>query len=339
MLPPGVGWAPAVATEDAIYVGVIGGEILALDSFKLSPKWRYPRQEPTRARDDRFGGVYNAPVVKGDTIYVAGYNGKLYAFNKNTGERLREYTTKGRLVGGPVVAGSKVLVGSEDGRLYAFDANEGEQLWVFPANGTVGPIWSTPVVDSGRVFFGSIDQKLYAVSLEDGKPLWLQPFKAGGAITARPLVIGDLVIVGSFDKKLYAVNASTGKKLWSFEASNWFWGGAATDGTVIYAPSLDGKLYALTLDGRLKWEFSAQAPIISTPVVVDKWVVVATDAGLLYQVSRESGRDKWFLDTGSPIRGELANIGPVFYFGTTDQSFRSVDVLKGEELLKVTTKR
>ena len=114
-------------------------------------------------------------------------------------------------------------------------------------------VWSTPVAEDGVVYFGSLDHNVYALDVDDGKEKWR--FFAGGGVTARPLLHDGRVYIGSFTSVFYALDAETGAVVWRFDgADSWFWGGAAVGGDLVFAPSLDGNVYALDRgSGELAW--------------------------------------------------------------------------------------
>ena len=297
------GWSPVVAAEGMVYVGTIQGQVLALEEkggSRVEVKWAFPASE-----DDSIGGVYNGPVVGPNLIYVAALNGTLYALNKDTG--LLEWNVvvgdasePAALVGGPALSPDKttVMVGSEDSNLYAYEAKTGSPRRGYPFTGAQGKIWSTPVVKDGMVYFGSHDGNVYAVDLRTGEKKWSMP--TGGAVVARPLLFKDLVVVGSFDKKLYAFRKQDGNPAWGVQsipglqqfdgAGNWFWAGAVANDSLIFAPAMDGKVYAIDKDGKLRW-YSKQldSPIVSTPVLVHRELIVATRDGQVKRLNVESG--------------------------------------------------
>jgi outer membrane protein assembly factor BamB len=326
-----------------VYIGTKQGEIKALSDRGGEGSqllWTF-KPAGTTKEEEKWGifGVYNTPAVGKDLVYVSGINGVLYAIDKesgpvgDTGWQRPEGPPEDlpSLVSGPAVDldANVVVVGSENGNLYAYDATTGEPRKGFPFK-TRGKIWSTPVIHQGVVYFGSHDKNVYAVSLKDGRLKW--KFPTGGAVAGRPLLLRDLVIAGSFDKMLYAINIKDGRKAWQFQGNNWFWTGAVSDGRTIFAPSMDGNVYALDRGGNLLWKHDVGSAIVSRPVLMPRGLVVAgkdgkisvldtspSDVGLQRVLSARPLRD-------TEIRAPLASSGGSVYVGAQDSTVRRIEI-------------
>ena len=158
--------------------------------MKFSPCTRRPETEvwrdPIPIDEDSDRAIYGRPAVTDDAVFIGGYDGRLYAYDKQ-GDILWQEPLSGQIVGGPTVYGNLVLIGtgavsSSDGSggvLYAIDKESGDPVWTFH---TDGPVWSTPAVDNGVVLVGALDHSVYAVNIEDGSEKWR--FKSGGAVTS-----------------------------------------------------------------------------------------------------------------------------------------------------------
>ncbi len=103
--------------------------------------------------------VESSPAVVNGVVYVGSSDGRLYAFNSQTGATRWIATTGSFVRSSPAVANGVVYVGSDDGRLYAFNSQTGAKLWVATTGSFVE---SSPAVVNGVVYVGSFDQKLYA---------------------------------------------------------------------------------------------------------------------------------------------------------------------------------
>ena len=338
------GWNAPVAANGVVYVGTKDGRVQALidNGFEgVRPSWVFPQAEGT----DDLKGVYSTPVVAGSLLYVAGENGYLYALELENGSPSDRGWRRPQgqpqslqpLVASPAYdpLNELVVVPSEDGRLYDFIADTGENLWDRPFIAG-DKIWSTPSISNGVAFFGSHDHKVYAVNLATGEEIW--SFETEGVVAGTPLVYNGMVIVGSFDKNLYALDADDGDVRWQFEGTNWFWAGAVSNGETIFAPNMDGYIYALDRNGILEWKYDTGDSIVSKPVLVPRGLVVAPRNGrlLLLDVSSSADRsaEQRLLSSQSlgdaQIKAPLVVVGESVYVGSDDGSVRRVEVKGGQ---------
>ena len=355
----GSGWTPTAVSDGVVYVGTRDGRVMALDANRNGNlrgeeqvKWRFAPEG-----DERVGGVFGAPAVGEEFVYVAdrgngdGDGARLYALRKDRGSDgairsdMGEWRKDvgGAVVGGPALADGLVLIGSDDGNLSAYYTagdTPGRLAWRFA---TDGQIWSTPVVDDGVAYFGSMDRHVYAVlTIGDraGEEVWR--YETGGAVVSRPLQLDGMLIVGSFDKKLYALDSTDGRFLWSFGGTDWFWAGPVSDGEYIFAPSMDGTVYALDKEGSPVWSapFKAESPVVSTPVLIDDMLVVATDGGKLHLLGTSDGGEREvFKDLqGGRVKAPLSREDNVVFIGAENSTVRGMNVERWSEVWQISTR-
>ncbi len=320
------GWSGGVVDDDTLYIGTSEGEVRAISVDDGSTKWRFPLQ----GEEEQYHAVYGTPVLEGDTLYVGGYDDRLYAialdgrdrWNEPLGDRDDEPGQRG-IVGGPAVADGLVLIGRSDGYVYALETEDGSERWRFL---TGGKVWSTPAVRDGVAYFGSLDHSVYAVALHDGSQQW--KFAASGAVAASPVVYGGRVYVGAFDGSFYALNARTGVEEWRFEgASNWYWARPIVHGDVILAPSLDGNLYALNADtGNLLWTVETEGPIVGSPAVVSGSMIALASTDGRVRLIGMGGSVLDACNVNEEIRTPVVAQGDFIYFGARDHSIRALRV-------------
>ncbi len=375
-LGPDSGWSGVTVSEEVVFVGSREDELLALDRANGALLWSFPEEgqedslegiyaSPAVTDDLVLVGGYNGILYALDPSTRQ----KVWEFQTDDSivgspalvyEEIREITPTptasfgSTLAGGtptPTPSGSSppeqdavnsrlelIIVGSSDGNLYAMDTNGVEQ-WRFE---TGNKIWSMPVVYEDVVYFGSLDHNVYAVSLKDtgslraGDEMWR--FETDGAVAATPLVMNGRVYIGSFDRKFYSLDAFSGQEAWAepFEAENWFWSKAVSDGATIYVASLDGNLYSLdSTSGAERWRFETAttaegaSPIIAAPALVPSGVAVATDNGDIYLVRSTDGTEIRDFAARDRIHAPLTASGSIVYFSAMNHTVRAVDLQQG----------
>ncbi len=351
------GWSGVAVADGVLFVGSMEGKLVSVDISTHSRLWADVSLE-TAKTGGGFGcaapstavAIYGTPAVSEDLVYVAGYNGRIYAVNSKKGKEEWQYPPRGEpylkpIVGGVVVAGGKVIFGASDGKVYAVDAASGVEAWGEPFE-TGDKIWSTPAIEGDTVYVSSFDRKLYALNIADGNKRW--EFETGGAIATTPLLYNNTVYFGSFDRHVYAVDAANGKQIWKFplldesenNPQNWFWAKAVAHNSTIYAPSLDGKVYIL--DARTGREVvdavDLGSPISSSPVLVNSSVIIASEEGKIYSLDTKTNQLTPLAELEKEeIRAPLsASKEVVFVHTQKDETLYALNAQTGVTLWKIT---
>lgn len=317
------GWSSGVVENNILYTGTMDGEIIAIDAVSGDYIWHF---EPSIG-EEKNRAFYGDPVIVDDLIYVAGYDGYLYAISKSDGSLWEQPIpigeNKDSVVGGPEYGEGVLLVGSSDGNIYGYDVEDISNIWSFE---TGSKIWTTPLISEGQAFFGSLDKSFYALDVKDGSLNW--SFETGGAIITSPAKVGDKVLFGSFDGVFYALQSESGKELWRFtDAKGWYWGKPVATETHVYAPSLDGNLYAIDIDsGRLTWKVETDGPIIGSPLILDDWIIFGSDDGKLRVVSLKNGSSQKRCNIGHDLRTSIVKGEEAVYMGVSNRSIIAITI-------------
>lgn len=216
--------------------------------------------------------------VSGNKLIAGGQDGRVYAFDKNTGEILWSFFHGARFNGHPVTVDNQIYLGSEDGNLLAIDATSGKLLWRYRTKGAVrGPV----AVINGTVHFGSGDGYVYAVNHQTGHLGWRK--RTGASVEAVALAGGTL-LVASFDNFVYGFTLN-GKRLWKRQLVGRISAQplTASDGA-LFTPlsSLAGVVLGLP-DGRQINSLPTGEEITTSaaPIAVGDAVLLTTEHGLL----------------------------------------------------------
>ena len=336
------GWSGIYVTDEKVVLGSMKGKIIALNTSDGSRLLEITPETPKASGG--FGcapatstiAIYGTPVVSQDLIIVCGYlylgnrsNGKVYAYNSDSGALRWVYPRTGELdspiVGGPAIADNVLYFGTAGGKVYALDVATGDYKWDVQLD---GDIWSTPTIKDNTLFIGTFGKKLFALNTSNGQQKWA-PFTSGGALASSLLLQDTTLYFGTLDRRLHAVDSKSGMQKWKseVEAGSWFWAKPVITNDVVYAPCLDGKVYAVDADnGNLRFEFDLKAPISSSPVLVGNSLIVATKEGKVYTINTERNQENFLADLQELAGVELevnsplsASNGAVFIHVQTDK--------------------
>jgi outer membrane protein assembly factor BamB len=140
--------SPAVA-QRLVVGATIGGRIFALSETSGQPRWSFTTGALLPPNTSPAGGWdlwASSPTVVGSRVLIGGGDGKLYCLDLQSGKRLWQVRTGGRVRATPAVQNGVVVVGSWDGRVYAYDLETGNERWVHRTVGdTLTPISSVSI--------------------------------------------------------------------------------------------------------------------------------------------------------------------------------------------------
>ena len=328
------GWSGGVLVDESLIIGSMDGQLLSLNTETGRQDWAPTLIRVDDDKDDRRA-IYGTPAVYEGVAFLGSYDGKIHAYDLEDGALLDTEPIADEIVGAPLIEHDVMYIGSSDGFMHAFNVSiRGQEItmerkWKFQAGSS---IWSTPQVFENLLIFSSLDHKIYGLDLtcntciESGSPEWV--YETGGAVASSPLVLNGEVYIGSFDGNFYSLDALSGEEIWRFTgASNWYWGSAITDGSVIYAPSLNGSLYALNKnDGSLRWESKTKGAIVGSPAIVSDMIAYGSKDGDLYVSELSTGIVIGSCSTGDKIEAPIISDGDSVYFSVRDHSIRAIQI-------------
>ncbi|MFD1882257.1 PQQ-like beta-propeller repeat protein [Paracoccus pacificus] len=149
------------------------------------------------------------PVISGGRVYAATSSGRIYAFDRQTGETI--WTAREGANSAPLVTGNAVYVVNDQAQLVRLDAATGGRVWAIDL-----PYYTDarvkkqdritasygPILAGNRLFVASSDGQLRIFDPTSGAPLGAAAIP-GGAATA-PVVAGQTLYVTGRDGNLHA---------------------------------------------------------------------------------------------------------------------------------------
>jgi outer membrane protein assembly factor BamB len=137
--------------NNLIFIGTHNGVIYCLNQSDGLIRWSKQLTKP----------VLSSAAVLKDRVFFASSDKKIYCIDCNTGSKIWEFETGGRIWSSPAITeNDKVLFfGSLDSHIYGLDMITGKQIWKFP---TMNMIDSSPCIASKMLLIGARDGLLYA---------------------------------------------------------------------------------------------------------------------------------------------------------------------------------
>ena len=272
--------------------------------------------EPTvkikRVWDARLGGeseflrIALQPAGDGSRIYAASQDGKVTAFDPESGRQAWRTDLGIELSAGPGVGEGRVVVMAKDGVAIMLDAASGEEQWRadVEAESLAGPL-----IRDDTVIVQTIDNRLQALSVFDGRLRWsIQQTAPALSVrgSATPVLVGTSVIAGFDNGRLVAAELDTGTVAWEsmispptgrsdLERLADIDGAIAVVGQDVYVSGYQGRTAALAAEsGQVLW----YRDISSLAGVSASWNSVYTvrEDGEIIALTRRNGAEEWRSD-------------------------------------------
>lgn len=222
-------------------------------------------------------GIYAAPAVDGNTVYLGDDEGKFYALSLADGSVQWTYQTGSRIVSTACVADGKVVFGSTDGNICCLNQADGKLLWKVT---TGKAVMGCPVVNKGIVYIGGSDGCFRALYLKNGKQKWVFD-QVEGYIESRPCLYEGNIYFGAWGTYLYALRQSDGSLLWKWN------NGSKNDKfspAAVWPVASDGKIF-ITAPDRYFTALDAQTGEVvwrTKEHVVRETVGISTDGKMIF---------------------------------------------------------
>jgi outer membrane protein assembly factor BamB/subtilisin family serine protease len=188
---------------------------------------------------------------------------------------------------------------------------------------------------------GFVDEEVAPDTFDE---LWTASLGAT-VMFSSPVIADGRVYLTTENGRLHAIDATTGETDWTFAT-----GGtqrstpAVTDDTVYVGGGADDALYAIDLDGELRWTYDTgdEHLVYATPTVVDGTVFIATgfgqgNGGFVHAIDAATGDLEWRGEVGSQIFfGPAVADGIAVAASRDDNRVVAFDAASGDELWATT---
>ncbi len=179
------------------------------------------------------------------------------------------------------------------------------------SGGNLTPTSWPGIASDGETIYLAYNNFVYGLSASNGLPIWTYPPgepERNLTFFATPAVATESgLIVGGYNNVLYNLRTGAGQPSvsWTFEeATNRYIGAPLVTESGIFAPSADGKLYAVDLQGNALWPaFASSEPQWARPASNGQLLFVPSLDHILYAVDVADGSLRWSKDLGGAIAG------------------------------------
>lgn len=196
------GNASPVFRGNSVYTGFANGKVVSLNAPDGAVEWDQRVALPQGNSElEKLVDVDGSPLVTGEIVFAASYQGKLLALSRSTGRPLWEQALS--TYSDLAVANGNVYVSEADGRVRAFRVGNGQEVW--SQEQLLRRKLTAPQVLGDYLVVGDeIDGYLHVLDQEDGTLVARRKIQGDG-LRSPPVTDGERLYVLGNGGKLVAL--------------------------------------------------------------------------------------------------------------------------------------
>jgi outer membrane protein assembly factor BamB len=290
-----------------------------------------PDDEPEEIQGSGYVGP--APIVCGDTLYLAEKGGQVFAIDRESGRFRWRYAVPGEhqsVDGTPLVDGKRLIFGALDDRIRALDRDSGELLWAWDSGFDT---LASPGLLEGHLLSSNKLGQVFALDPRTGAPLWERSLAS--TVTSSPAFTEDgaAVIVGERAGTVTALSLDDGRPLWTFQTDDSVLSTAAIHDGRVFVGSWDNHLYALdAATGEPQWSWEAEANVTASAAVTQGLVIAGSWDWRVAALDAATGSPRWVTSLSRDVLASPITDGRTVVVLTEDGVAWGLDLWSGEVL-------
>jgi outer membrane protein assembly factor BamB len=212
---PGRTESSPVVVGNMVIAGCECGTLFAFDAATGKSLWQTDLGGQIKAAPAVGNGVAYVGDYSGTMSAVRISDGSIKWQSDSQGTGV----TAGAFYGTAAVAFGRVYAGAKDGRIYSFNKDTGQVIWSHTIGGEVyaGAAAADTPDSPPTVYFGTYGgSQFYALDARDGNQRWSAD--VGGSVIGAASVIGNVVYVANLNTtETDGFNVANGNKVWTFK--------------------------------------------------------------------------------------------------------------------------
>lgn len=279
-----------VLVGDLLYVASADGDVLALNAGTGKVQWKTNLDLPLSGGVGFYDG----------SLFVGAANGLVLRLDAANGSELWRASVSGEVLSAPQGNGDLVAAQTYDGKLIAFDYETGERRWAHLSDVPVLTLrgTSTPIILGQLVIAGFADGKVLAIDQNSGNVAWEARIAIPQGrseierivdIDGSMMLQGAELYVASYQGRVAAVDPRTGRKIWQRNVSSV--SGVSVGFGNVYTADQDGTISAFLRNGQgIRWQnIELGYRGLSRPTPVSSYLAVVDFEGYLHILSQVDG--------------------------------------------------
>ena len=263
-------------------------------------------------------------------VYIADLDGKVFAFDLETGEKQWEFQSEIGFVTSPAVKEGRIYIGDIDGVFYCL-GEDGKEIWRFQ---TQAEINSSANFYEDNVLVGSQDANLYAINSKTGKVAWT--YESQDQIRCSATVAGNRAFVAGCDGFFHVVNLDNGEEVGNTDIRSPTGATPAALGDRVFFGNEQGDFFAVDWKQvKNEWvygEGKELTSIRSCAAVKDDQVIFAARNRTVYSLHPQTGKENWTLRLKGKVDSSPVIVGDRVFVAASDGRLSAISLKDGKKV-------
>jgi len=294
--------------------------------------------------------LITAPVAMGNQVFAADINGKVSAYDLQSGKKLWQTEVMPKhqtatVSPGLAVDGAKLYVTDGINHLLALDKTSGKILWTHDLGQSVR---GAPTVQNNQVYIVTLGDETLALNADTGEQVWRHEGiqEAAGLLGAPSPAIKESVVMTTYSSgDIAALRAETGQEAWSDNLTggmdgkarqvtqlSGFRGHPVIDEDVVLVGNASSRTVAIHIPtGERVWQ--KEFGLLGTPWISGNMIYTMTSNNELVGLIKRSGQIRWIASL--PKFEDQDKEDPIFWSGPVLGGNRLIVVGSNREMQEI----
>lgn len=216
----------------------------------------------------------------------------------------------------PIVYNEAIITTSRNGSTYMFDSRTGKYIWSYKPSSSKNFFYNTsPVIFDDHIIVTNSGGEIISI---DKKGNQKRKITLPAAIYATPSVNNNLLYVNCDDLYSYCVDTNLEIKWKTYLGTRSNSSLTFYKETVITA-GVDGRIFCIDKEGKIKWVFTTHGAIVATPVSVGNMILIGSYDKFLYCINAEDGLLIWAKKFEAPITSSVIVINDFIIVASSEK--------------------
>lgn len=297
-----------VANEDYLFTSSYSGHLIGLNLQTGKSIGNFKRGK----------AISSSPILYNNNIYYVTFDKNssyIQCFNVSSNSVVWSRTIPFS-ESSPIVYNDNIITTSRNGFTYAFKSQTGKYFWSYKPSINKNFFYTTsPVIFNNYITLTNSGGEIILLDIYGN---YKKGITLPAAIYSTPSVNNNLLYVNCDDFYSYCIDTNLEIRWKSYLGTKSNSSLTFYKETIITA-GIDGRIFCINQDGKIKWVFATQGVIVATPTLVKNMILIGSYDKFLYCLNAEDGNLFWKKEFDAPITSSVIVINKIIIVASSEK--------------------